>query len=90
MANVIARSRTPVLSASDLGRLGFRLAIYPLLSAAAAAAAVEAALSTLAESGLPPTDAHGPAELFGIVGLDGWLEWSQEYTGSTAAGSATD
>ncbi|TFV33466.1 hypothetical protein E4K10_34900 [Streptomyces sp. T1317-0309] len=52
--------------------------------------AVDAALSTLAESGLPPTDVHGPAELFGIVGLDGWLDWSQEYTRSTAAGSATD
>ncbi|MET8642285.1 isocitrate lyase/PEP mutase family protein [Streptomyces sp. NPDC004096] len=90
VANVIARSRTPVLPAADLGRLGFRLAIYPLLSAAAAAAAVDAALSTLAESGLPPTDVHGPAELFGIVGLDGWLDWSEEYTGSTAAGSATD
>lgn len=79
VANVIAHSMTPVCTAEELREMGFRLAIYPLLAITAAAAAVDAALGTLADSGLPPTDAQGPAELFGLVGLDGWLDWSREY-----------
>lgn len=90
VANVLARSKTPVCSVERLRDMGFRLAIYPLVSLAAAAAAVDNALATLAASGLPPMAAHGPAELFSIVGLDGWLDWSQEFTGSTAAKSTTD
>jgi hypothetical protein len=29
----------------------------------------------LRTTGLPPADAAGPADLFGIVGLDEWLGW---------------
>ena len=81
VANVLARSKTPVLTAERLRELGFRLAIYPLVAIAAATAAVDTALATLAGTGRPPLDARGPAELFGLVGLDGWLDWSQAFTG---------
>ncbi|MER5659880.1 isocitrate lyase/PEP mutase family protein [Streptomyces mirabilis] len=87
VANVLARSKTPVCSAEYLQEMGFRLAIYPLLAITAAAAAVDAALGTLAHSGLPPTNTQGPAELFGLVGLDRWLSWSKEYETAPSADS---
>ncbi|MEU4205162.1 isocitrate lyase/PEP mutase family protein [Streptomyces sp. NPDC045470] len=73
--NVIANSRTPLLTASDYAGLGYRLGIYPFVNIAAASAAVDSALTRLRETGLPPRDAAGPAELFGTVGLDDWLQW---------------
>ncbi|WNE95966.1 isocitrate lyase/PEP mutase family protein [Streptomyces luomodiensis] len=86
VANVLANSRTPVLSTEELAQLGFRLALYPAITASAAVTAVDTALATLGERGRPPEqDAHGPAALFDIVGLDDWLEWSEHYTGTSAA-----
>ncbi|MGY6653584.1 isocitrate lyase/PEP mutase family protein [Amycolatopsis sp. TRM77291] len=75
VVNVLANSRTPVLKASDYSDLGYRLAIYPIMNIAAATAVVGSALAGLRETGLPPQDAAGPAELFGVVGLDDWLRW---------------
>jgi 3-hydroxyacyl-CoA dehydrogenase len=70
--------------------MGFRLASYALVSISAATAAVDSALATPAGTGLPPLDARGPAELFDLVGLDSWLDWSQAFTGSGPAESAKD
>ncbi|MBO3678244.1 oxaloacetate decarboxylase [Streptomyces sp. NEAU-YJ-81] len=86
VANVLANSKTPVLSTAELAQLGFRLALYPAITAGAAVTAVDTALATLGEQGRPPEqDAFGPADLFKIVGLDDWLEWSEHYTGTSAA-----
>ncbi|MFK8843686.1 hypothetical protein [Streptomyces sp. Ac-502] len=45
------------------------------MNIAAASAAADSALTRLRDTGLPPQDADGPAELFGTVGLDDWLQW---------------
>lgn len=87
VVNVLANSRTPLLKASDYAELGYRLAIYPLVAIAAAASAVESALSGLRATGLPPQDAAGPADMFRLVGLDDWLQWPEQVAG--AAGSAS-
>jgi 2,3-dimethylmalate lyase len=87
VANVLANSRTPVLSTKELAELGFRLAIYPSMAASAAVTAVDNALAALGGHGRPPEEdeTHGPAELFRIVGLDDWLQWSERYTGTSSA-----
>jgi 2-methylisocitrate lyase-like PEP mutase family enzyme len=86
VANVLARSRTPVLSTRELAQLGFRLAIYPAITAEAAVTAVDTALSALGEQGRPPEQGmYGPADLFKVVGLDEWLGWAEQYTGTGAA-----
>lgn len=85
VVNVVANSRTPLMPASDYADLGYRLAIYPIMGIAAAARAVDSALTMLRTTGLPPADAPGPADLFGIVGLDEWLGWPDKL----AAGAPT-
>ncbi|KSU59705.1 MULTISPECIES: isocitrate lyase/PEP mutase family protein [unclassified Gordonia (in: high G+C Gram-positive bacteria)] len=79
VVNVLANSRTPLLSAQEFRDLGFALAIYPAVTIAAAAAAVQVALRELHSTGLPPVDGSGPADLFEIVGLSNWLDWPQEH-----------
>jgi 2-methylisocitrate lyase-like PEP mutase family enzyme len=80
VANVIARSRTPVLSTTELADLGFKLAIYPSVTAVAAVAAIDAALTALREQGRPPEpEGYGPADLFNLFGLADWLSWSEDY-----------
>jgi 2-methylisocitrate lyase-like PEP mutase family enzyme len=90
VANVLARSRTLVLSTRELAQLGFRLAIYPAITAEAAVTAVDTALSVLGEQGRPPEQGtYGPAGLFKLVGLDEWLGWAEQYAGTDAAGPRT-
>lgn len=85
VANVLAQSKTPVLSTSELAQIGFRLAIYPSVTAVAAVAAVDGALSVLREQGKPPEpEGYGPADLFTIVGLNDWLSWSDAYASSAS------
>ncbi|MCX2963201.1 isocitrate lyase/PEP mutase family protein [Gordonia aquimaris] len=78
VVNVIANSRTPVLSADEYRDLGFSVGIYPAVTIAAAAGAVRSALHQLIANGLPPVDGEGPADLFEIVGLSSWLEWPRQ------------
>jgi 2,3-dimethylmalate lyase len=75
VVNVLANSRTPLLTAAEYADLGFRLAIYPSLAAGAAVAAVDAAFAQLASTGLPPVDGSSPQDLFEVVGLTDWLGW---------------
>lgn len=79
VVNVLSNSRTPLLSAQEYRDLGFALAIYPAVSIAAAAEAVQGALRQLHSTGLPPVDGSGPADLFEIVGLSNWLDWPGEH-----------
>jgi 2,3-dimethylmalate lyase len=78
LVNVIANSVTPTLTPEEYLELGFRIAIYPALNIAAAAAALQAALRTLRDTGLPPGDAINAKQLFDLVGLDDWLAWPDD------------
>jgi len=75
MINVIASGRTPVLSASEYAELGYKIAIYPALTIAAAMGAIDHALTELHLHGKPPA-AASPKDLFNAVGLDDWLSWA--------------
>ena len=51
LANMASGGVTPILSAPELEKLGFAIAIYPAMTSLVAAAAVHASLKTLHESG---------------------------------------
>jgi 2-methylisocitrate lyase-like PEP mutase family enzyme len=60
MANMADGGKTPILSAAELKEIGFACAIYPAMTALAAAAAVRHALARLKETG---TSIHGDVPL---------------------------
>ena len=75
--NVVPGGRSPVISETDLERLGFRIAIYPAALLGAAAAAMTTALAQLGGRDIGEvTDVVG---IFGLVGLGEWLEFSERY-----------
>ena len=80
--NVVPGGRSPEISDADLEQLGFRLAIYPGALLGPVAGAMAAALARM--SGREPTAADtaspaGVVGIFGLVGLDGWLELGERY-----------
>jgi len=75
--NVVPGGRSPVISETDLERLGFRIAIYPAALLGAATAAMTSALAQLGGRDIGEvTDVVG---IFGLVGLGEWLEFSERY-----------
>lgn len=75
--NVVPGGRSPVISETDLERLGFRIAIYPAALLGAAAAAMTSALTQL--GGRDIGEVTDVAGIFGLVGLGEWLEFSERY-----------
>ncbi len=51
LANMVEGGRTPVLTAAELGTLGFKIALYPATGFLAAAAALKSAYGALAKTG---------------------------------------
>jgi 2-methylisocitrate lyase-like PEP mutase family enzyme len=77
MANMVTGGRTPVLPPSDLERLGYKLALYPVMLLCSAISAMQAALEALrpgAAAPLPPAVSF--AELQRIVGFPQY--WDRE------------
>ena len=71
MANLIHGGRTPVLTATELEALGYRIAAYPLALIGAAVAAMEQALEALKQGTMPEAQA-GFGHLLDIVGFDAY------------------
>lgn len=79
MANMVEGGETPLLSAEELHRIGFRIAAYPLTLLNAAMTAIRSALATLS-SGTHPEDALMPfPDLRKIVGFDDYYAEEQRY-----------
>lgn len=87
MANMLeGGGRTPLLPLSELGRLGFRLAAYPLTLLSAAVRAQRQALSYLKLNGLPPPAGNTEGamlvpfkDLCSLVGFDDYDTTRQRY-----------
>jgi 2-methylisocitrate lyase-like PEP mutase family enzyme len=75
--NFVPGGRSPAISETDLERLGFRIAIYPVALLGAASAAMAAALAQL--GGRDVGEVSEVVEIFGLVGLGEWLEFSERY-----------
>lgn len=74
LLNVVRGGKTPDIAMPDAQAMGYRLAILPSLLFGAAMEAFDAALTTLGETGAPPSSAGAPAirERFRRLGADQW------------------
>lgn len=67
LANMLEEGQTPLLSAAELGALGFTIAAYPLTLVSAAIRAMEAALAALAAGGGDTPDGRALLSTFAHV-----------------------
>ncbi len=74
--NVVPGGRTPNFALTDAQAMGYRMAILPGLLIKAAIEAYDAALSALAETGMPPAAAPGASPLATFQRF-GAQEWDQ-------------
>ena len=78
MANLVEQGDTPLLPPEALQELGFKIALYPLTVLNAAMAAMERALTALAE-GRTPEDLLDFAALCEVVGFPAYYDAEQKY-----------
>jgi 2-methylisocitrate lyase-like PEP mutase family enzyme len=77
LANMVPGGKTPILAPEELERIGYRLAVYPVMLMTAAIAAMQGTLKALRPgSGAPLPTAVSFAELQAIVGFPKY--WEQE------------
>jgi carboxyvinyl-carboxyphosphonate phosphorylmutase len=83
LINMVAGGKTPPVKLEDLERLGFKIAIFPVVCLAAAVPAMEHALARLKGGGVDAdeSDRPGPAELFHKVGFDWWHAIEEKFAG---------
>lgn len=77
MANMVPGGKTPILPPQDLQRIGYKLALYPVVLMSSAITAMQAALAALkpdAKAALPPSIAF--VELQQLVGFPDY--WQRE------------
>src|SRR5215470_10219971 len=80
MANMVPGGKTPILPPSELERLGYKLAVYPVMLLSAAIAAMQTTLEALqpgAAMALPPAVSF--AQLQDIVGFPAYWERETRY-----------
>ncbi len=78
MANMVEQGDTPVLSASALQEMGYKIAIYPASLMLAGIQAMEASLAALA-AGQPTTEAATFMHLQDLVGFPDYYEAEKRY-----------
>ena len=82
LANMVPTGRSPVVSAKNLGRYGFSIAIYPSAGMAAACFALEKAFSHLKEKQTPegsPVPAYDMKQLHELVGFPDVWEFERKH-----------
>jgi len=80
MANMVHGGKTPILAGEHLGKIGYKLAVYPILTLSAAITAMQAALEAIKPSSnasLPPMVSF--PELQKVVGFPAYWEREQRY-----------
>lgn len=84
LVNMVEGGRTPVLEASTLQAIGYRIAIYPGLGFLAAAAACEQAYATLKATGSSSSlkaPVYDFQKMSTLMGFDGIAEFDRKYRG---------
>jgi 2-methylisocitrate lyase-like PEP mutase family enzyme len=80
MANMVPGGKTPILPPAELERLGYRLAVYPVMLLSAAIAAIQSTLVALQPGAtVPPPPAVSFAQLQEIVGFPAYWERETRY-----------
>ena len=75
-ANMVEGGKTPLLSARELGELGFKIAVFPLSGLFAATKAIEACFCHLREKGSTSgfTNSYTFGEFEELIGVPGYRE----------------
>jgi 2-methylisocitrate lyase-like PEP mutase family enzyme len=84
VANMVEGGRTPILSAAELERVGYRFAIFPALGFLAAGAALDAAYRELREKGSSQglrTPLYPFKDFSTLMGFDWVAEFDRKYRG---------
>lgn len=84
MANMVEGGRTPILSAEELERVGYRFAIFPALGFLAAGAAISAAYAELKAKGSSrslETPLYPFKDFSSLMGFDWVAEFDRKYRG---------
>jgi 2-methylisocitrate lyase-like PEP mutase family enzyme len=84
MANMVEGGRTPILSAAELERVGYRFAIFPAIGFLAAGAALDAAYRELREQGSSValrTPLYPFKDFSALMGFDWVAEFDRKYRG---------
>jgi 2-methylisocitrate lyase-like PEP mutase family enzyme len=84
MANMVEGGRTPVLSAAELERVGYRFAIFPAIGFLAAGAALAAAYGELREKGSSvdlATPLYPFKDFSTLMGFDWVAEFDRKHRG---------
>lgn len=84
MANMVEGGRTPVLSAAELERVGYRFAIFPAIGFLAAGAALYSAYGELKEKGSSDglaTPLYPFKDFSALMGFDWVAEFDRRYRG---------
>jgi len=84
MANMVEGGRTPVLSAAELQRVGYRFAIFPAIGFLAAGAALTSAYGELKEKGSSDdlaTPLYPFKDFSALMGFDRVAEFDRKYRG---------
>jgi 2-methylisocitrate lyase-like PEP mutase family enzyme len=84
VANMVEGGRTPILSAAELERVGYRLAIFPALGFLAAGAALTSAYGELKDKGSSAdlaTPLYPFKDFSALMGFDWIAEFDRKYRG---------
>jgi 2-methylisocitrate lyase-like PEP mutase family enzyme len=84
MANMVEGGRTPILSAAELERVGYRFAIFPAIGFLAAGAAIASAYAELREKGSSAglaTPLYPFKDFSTLMGFDWVAEFDRKYRG---------
>jgi methylisocitrate lyase len=89
LANMTEFGRSPALSVAQLDELGYRIALFPVSTLRAAMKAAERALEEIGRSGSQQTlldSMQTRAELYDLLGYEGFETRDRAYFGSSANG----
>ena len=82
IANMVEGGKTPYLPVDELGRIGFKIAIFPITALLAATRAMQTTLKALKRDGAGQVNALASfGDLHAISGLDQYLAFGRDYDG---------
>jgi 2-methylisocitrate lyase-like PEP mutase family enzyme len=79
LANLVPGGKTPILPTAELGKIGYRLALYPVMTLSAAISAMQASLLALSTPGTPAPPTVTFTDLQKIVGFPEYWENETRY-----------
>ena len=83
LLNMVQGGKTPQVSNSEAGKMGFRIVIWPCLGMEAVVPAMKRSLEVLNKTGKPPKEEEmGPTALFEVCGLRELMEFDRSVGGS--------